>query len=132
MNDCIIGIGSNMDADIFIPRAIGLLAQHVKVTGVSAMVKTKPIGITTQADFTNGAVSIQTEMNRSELETFLKSLEDQLGRDRSQPRFGPRNIDLDIMVWNKRVVDEDYYTRSFMRDAARELGFADPESPRIY
>jgi len=46
-----------------------------------------------------------------------------MGRDRSQKKFGPRNIDLDILIWNNVVVDQDYYTRSFLRNSAAELGF---------
>jgi 2-amino-4-hydroxy-6-hydroxymethyldihydropteridine diphosphokinase len=62
-------------------------------------------------------------MNLESLSLFLKDLEDQMGRDRSQPKFGPRNIDLDILIWNNKVVDPDYYTRDFLRTSAAELGF---------
>jgi len=46
-----------------------------------------------------------------------------MGRDRSQEKFGPRNIDLDILIWNNAIVDPDYYTRDFLRNSAAELGF---------
>jgi 2-amino-4-hydroxy-6-hydroxymethyldihydropteridine diphosphokinase len=50
-------------------------------------------------------------------------LEDWMGRDRSQKKFGPRNIDLDILIWNDAIVDPDYYTRDFLRKSAAELGY---------
>ena len=121
MNDCIIGIGSNIDADKNIPDMLRLLGVDVQIIQVSQMVRTKPIGIADQADYTNGAVRIKTEMSLTDLSVYLKALEDRMGRDRSQ--FGPRNIDLDILIWNNTIVDQDYYTRDFLRNSAAELGF---------
>lgn len=123
MNDCIIGIGSNIEADRNIKEMLRLLAAKVEIVQVSQMVQTKPIGITEQADYTNGAVRIRTEMSLETLSLYLKMLEDQMGRDRSQKKFGPRNIDLDILIWNNTIVDPDYYTRDFLRNSAAELGF---------
>jgi len=123
MNSCIIGIGSNIEADKNIPAMLKLLEPAVTIIQVSQMVQTKPIGITEQADYTNGAVLISTEMNLETLSAFLKKLEDKMGRDRSQKKFGPRNIDLDILIWNNKVIDPDYYTRDFLRNSAAELGF---------
>jgi len=123
MNDCIIGIGSNIEADQNIPEMLRLLAENVEIIQVSELIQTKPIGITEQPDYTNGAVLIRTEMNLEALALYLKKLEDRMGRDRSQKKFGPRNIDLDILIWNNAVIDEDYYTRDFLRKSAAELGF---------
>ena len=123
MNDCIIGIGSNIRAEYHIAQMLRLLEAHVQIVQVSRMVQTKPIGIRQQADFTNGAVRICTEMEREELSVFLKQVEDKMGRDRSEPKSGPRNIDLDILIWNNKVVDPDYFTRDFLRTSAAELGF---------
>ena len=128
MNDCIIGIGSNIDADYHIPEMLRLLGTSVQIVQVSQMVQTKPIGLTDQPDYTNGAVRILTEMEREELSLFLKQLEDKMGRDRSEQKSGPRNIDLDILVWNNKVVDPDYFTREFLRHSAAELGFIYIES----
>jgi len=123
MNDCIIGIGSNIEAEKNIPEMFRLLADKVEIVQVSQMIQTKPIGIAEQADYTNGAVLIRTEMTLETLSLYLKKLEDRMGRDRSQKKFGPRNIDLDILIWNNVVVDQDYYTRDFLRNSAAELGF---------
>lgn len=123
MNDCIIGIGSNIEADRNITDMLRILTAKVEIVQVSQMVQTKPIGIEEQAEYTNGAVRIRTEMNLETLSLYLKMLEDQMGRDRSQEKFGPRNIDLDILIWNNKIVDPDYYTRDFLRNSAAELGF---------
>jgi 2-amino-4-hydroxy-6-hydroxymethyldihydropteridine diphosphokinase len=123
MNNCIIGIGSNIEADKNIPEMLTRLSADVEIIKVSKFIRTKPIGITEQADYTNGAVQIRTKMNLDKLSLYLKNLEDQMGRDRSQAKFGPRNIDLDILIWNNKVLDQDYYTRDFLRESAAELGF---------
>jgi 2-amino-4-hydroxy-6-hydroxymethyldihydropteridine diphosphokinase len=112
-----------MEAEINIPDALKLLAADIEIVQVSQMIRTKPIGIIDQPDFTNGAVRVLTEMDFESLSDYLKRLEDRMGRDRSQPKFGPRNIDLDILIWNNVVVDSDYYTRDFLRESAAELGF---------
>ena len=123
MNDCIIGIGSNIEADRNITEMLRILTAKVEIVQVSQMVQTKPIWIEVQSEYTNGAVRIRTEMNLETLSLYLKMLEDQMGRDRSQEKFGPRNIDLDILIWNNAIVDPDYYTRDFLRNSAAELGF---------
>jgi len=127
MNTCIVGIGSNIEADVYIPKAIEMIGRDCKILQISGMMKTKPIGYTQQDDFTNGAVKIATNLNRRELNSYLKKIEDQLGRDRTQIKFGPRTIDLDLMIWNGQVVDKDYYTRDFLRQSAAELGFTASE-----
>jgi len=123
MNDCIIGIGSNIDAERNITEMLKRLSAKFEIVKISKFMQTKPIGITDQADFTNGAVQIRTEMSLDSLSLYLKNLEDQLGRDRTQAKFGPRNIDLDILIWNNKIIDQDYYTRDFLRISAAELGF---------
>lgn len=121
MNTCIIGIGSNIDTEKNIPKMLGFLKQKVKVLKVSTLKKTKPIGIINQPDFTNGAVKIETPLSENELNLLLKEIENKMGRDRSGSKFGPRCIDLDIVLWNNEVIDKEYYTRDFIRDSVNEL-----------
>lgn len=121
LNTVIISIGSNIDAESNISRMLEILSKEVDVIAVSAMVKTKPIGIEDQPEFTNGAVKLTTALEHGTLNQLLKSIEDKLGRDRTAPKFGPRTIDLDIVVWNGEIVDTDYYTRDFLRTAVEEL-----------
>jgi putative transposase len=120
-NTVIIGIGSNINAEANIQKMLTILTSKVKVLKVSAMIETKPVGIENQPNYTNGAVKIETELTREDLTILLKSIEDQMGRDRTAPKFGPRNIDLDIVVWNDEIVDEDYYTRDFLQKSVAEI-----------
>lgn len=117
----IIGIGSNIEANKNIPKILEILKNKVEVIKVSSLIKTKPIGIKNQPDYTNGAVKIKTDLSRNELNGLLKNIEDQLGRDRTAPKFGPRCIDLDIVVWNGEIVDKDYYSRDFLQKSVQEI-----------
>jgi len=121
MNDCIIGIGSNIDAENNIQKSLAFLEQDVEIIAISSWVKTAPIGIINQNDFINGAVRIRTTLSQDNLINYLKKLENKLGRDRSLPKFGPRTIDLDIVIWNNIIIDKDYYTRNFIKNAVDEL-----------
>ncbi len=121
MNECIIGIGSNIDAEENIREMLKILKTRVNVLRVSSFLKTKPIGISDQPYFTNGAVKISTSFDRKTLTRELKKIEDELGRDRRAPKFGPRTIDLDIVVWKGKIVDKDYYTRDFLQKSVQEI-----------
>ena len=121
MNEVIIGIGSNINADENIAKMLEILNQEVAILAVSSMIKTKPIGIENQADFTNGAVKVSTGLDEPSLKKLLKQIEDRMGRNRTGPKFGPRCIDLDIVVWNGDIVDDDYYTRDFLQQNVAEL-----------
>lgn len=120
-NRAIISIGSNIDADNNITSMFEILDKKVKILHVSSFKKTRPIGIPDQPDFTNGVAEIETRMSGEELNRLLKSIEDHLGRDRSAPKYGPRTMDLDIVMWNQKIVDEDYYNRDFLQECIQEI-----------
>jgi len=120
-NEVVIGVGSNINAEENISRMLDILSQNVIVVKISTFVKTKPIGIENQPDYTNGAVKILTRLEMEELKLILRQIEDQLGRDRTKPKFSSRTIDLDIVVWNGNITDLDYYSRDFLRKSVNEV-----------
>ena len=120
-NEVVIGLGSNIDPEANLEQAVQELKSRFKVSKRSQWTRTKPIGIQDQPDFYNGALLMETELEQQSLRKELKQIEDILGRDRSLPKFGPRTIDLDILIWNKKVVDEDYYERDFLRKGVEEI-----------
>lgn len=117
----IIELGSNIEPEKYIPKAKQLLSEKFKIISESKFVKTKPIGGISQPDFINGAVLLETELSAQELKTVLKSLEEQLGRKKGSPSFGPRTMDLDIVVWNDEIVDSDFYKRAYLKESVLEL-----------
>ncbi|MCU4157801.1 2-amino-4-hydroxy-6-hydroxymethyldihydropteridine diphosphokinase [Carboxylicivirga sp. A043] len=117
----VIGLGSNIKADVNIPKAISELKALGEVLKESEVLETKPIGITNQNDFSNSVVLMQVELLESNLKQALKRIEDKLGRDRSRPKFGPREIDLDIIVYDGVIVDDDYYSRDFLQKLVAQV-----------
>lgn len=117
MNKAVIGMGSNINPYINFAEAIRHLHKHFTICSLSPVGRTKPIGMINQPDFVNGALLIKTTEDFDVVRTILKNIEDNMGRDRTQPKFGPRNIDLDIVTWNNNVVDDDYYSRDFLKKA---------------
>ena len=120
-HEVVIGLGSNIDPEANLEQAVLELKSRFKVSKRSQWTRTKPIGIQDQPDFYNGALLMETELEQQSLKKELKQIENILGRDRSLPKFGPRTIDLDILIWNKKVVDEDYYERDFLRKGVEEI-----------
>jgi len=120
-HECIIGIGSNINAEQNFAAALFFLRQEHSLIAVSSKVLTAPIGITDQPDFLNGAARISTAMDKDDFRNYLKGVEDRLKRDRNSPKFGPRTIDLDIVVWDGTIVDQEYYTRDFLKAVVDEI-----------
>lgn len=120
-HECIIGIGSNINPEQNIAAALSFLRQEHKLVSVSSLIKTSPIGIADQPDFMNGAAKVLTVMEITDFKSYLKDIEDRLKRDRTVPKYGPRTIDLDIVIWDGEIIDPDYYSRDFLRVAVDEI-----------
>ncbi len=104
-----VGLGSNMgDRERLLWGAVHMLAfnAEVEVVAVSTIRETDPVGIVDQPPFLNAAVAIDTELEPRALLDLLLSIERELGRMRDGPRFGPRTIDLDLLLYADEVVDE--------------------------
>lgn len=121
MHEVVISIGSNIDPHKNIEKALVVLKDFIQVQKISELITTKPIGITDQPDFVNGALKGIAHQSRDVLNRQLKAIEDQLGRDRSRPKFGPREIDLDIVAWKGEIVDADYFSRDFLKTVVDQV-----------
>jgi 2-amino-4-hydroxy-6-hydroxymethyldihydropteridine diphosphokinase len=102
-----IGIGSNTgDREDNCRKAIGLLGGYnIKVVRTSSMYETEPWGVKDQPRFINMAVEIETDLEPRNLLNALKDIEKKMKRVPSE-RYGPRLIDLDILLYNDLVMDE--------------------------
>jgi 2-amino-4-hydroxy-6-hydroxymethyldihydropteridine diphosphokinase len=110
MTRSFVGLGSNLgDPQEQIRRALELLAVEdgLEVVAVSALRETDPIGYEDQPRFLNGAAELRTSLSARELLDRLLGIERRLGRIRGEgPRFGPRTIDLDLLLHGDEVVAE--------------------------
>ena len=122
MNTSILVLGSNIEPHKNINLAKRLISKRFQVLSESRFLKTKPVGGMDQPDFINGALLIQTELKSELLRFELKRIEHKMGRTKNTSQsYGPRTIDIDILVWNDQVVNQDFYDREFVRDFVFEL-----------
>ena len=108
MTTAFVGIGSNLgDREGHLRKALELLAAEdgIEIVAVSTLRETEPVGPVEQGPFLNGAVEVETEMPPQKLLERLLDVEQRLGRVRRE-RFGPRTIDLDLLVYGDEVVEE--------------------------
>jgi 2-amino-4-hydroxy-6-hydroxymethyldihydropteridine diphosphokinase len=104
-----VGLGANLgDREATIRGALELLdaSPDVEVVAVSTLRETDPIGFLDQPRFLNGAAALDTSLGPRALLERLLAVERELGRTRDGPRFGPRTIDLDLLLYGPDVVDE--------------------------
>ncbi len=101
-----IGIGSNIgDKKANCRKAIELLKQAGTVAAVSSLYYTEPVGYKEQEDFINGVVAIQTDLPPAALLEACHAIEQGMGRIRTV-RWGPRVIDLDILLLGNAIVNQ--------------------------
>ena len=104
-----MGLGANLGPrEVTLLRAVDLLGAEpgVEVLAVSGLRETAPVGNVDQPEFLNGAVAVETSLTARELLNALLRVERELGRVRDGTRWGPRTIDLDLLVYGDEIVDE--------------------------
>jgi len=103
-----IGMGSNIeDRELHLSEAIRLLKQYstIRIRRSSSIYETDPVGFTEQAAFLNMVIQVETELKPTELFQCMLAVEQQLGRVRDI-RWGPRTIDLDLLLYGQVQSDE--------------------------
>lgn len=108
-----VGLGSNLDGpEAQVQRAMAALAElpETRCVACSSLYRSKPLGPVAQPEFVNAAAGLLTQLGPGELLAALKSLEERLGRERPVVRWGPRRIDLDLLVYGDVRIDEPELT----------------------
>ena len=103
-----IGIGSNLgDALDNCRRAIQAISSDKSnhLLKCSPFYRTEPVGRTDQPWFVNGVVAVKTLLSPRDLLAFILNIEKNMGRERGE-RWGPRVIDLDLLFYNKQILNE--------------------------
>ena len=103
MTTAYVGLGSNLGDREQLIRAA---AELVGAARLSTIIETKPWGHEDQPRFLNAVAEVETRLEPQPFLTFLLDVERRLGRERVGPRWGPRTIDLDLLLFGDRVVDE--------------------------
>ncbi|MEG6305440.1 2-amino-4-hydroxy-6-hydroxymethyldihydropteridine diphosphokinase [Enterobacter ludwigii] len=135
-----IAIGSNLASPLeqvnAAVQALGEIPQS-RIVAVSSFYRTPPLGPQDQPDYLNAAVVLDTALNADTLLDNTQRIELQQGRVRKAERWGPRTLDLDIMLFGHEVINTPHLTvphydmknRGFMLwplfDVAPDLTFPD-------
>ena len=109
MGRAYVGLGANLgDRAATLTRAIELLGERpeIVVVAVSSFRETDPVGFLDQPRFLNAAVAIDTSMTPAALLATLLEVEQELGRVRTGQRYGPRTVDLDLLLMDDLTVSE--------------------------
>jgi 2-amino-4-hydroxy-6-hydroxymethyldihydropteridine diphosphokinase len=115
-----IGLGSNLgEREQNLRAALERLSELGRLRS-SAVRETDPVGVTDQPKFLNAVAELHTQLPARELLDRLLGIERDLGRDRSvETRWGPRTIDLDLLLFGDEVIDEPGLTVPHPRLAER-------------
>lgn len=109
MNEAYISIGSNIgDRHVYLEGATQALNERMdtSVVKLSSVYETAPVGYTDQADFLNIVIFIRTELSAADLLVACQEIEQALGRERTI-RWGPRTVDLDILLYNEDQIETE-------------------------
>jgi len=104
-----IGLGSNLNGPARQLEVAFELLGNIPVTRLiksSSLYRSAPFGGVEQPDFVNAAASIMTRLTAMELLLELQRIENERGRDRGEVRWGPRVLDLDLLVYSNQMIDE--------------------------
>lgn len=124
-----LGLGSNVgDRHAHLEAALRALRAEVDVVAVSRFVETEPVGGPPQGAFLNAAAVVDTALRPRELLELARRLEDAAGRQRGV-RWGPRTLDVDLLLYGDEVVDESdlviphprLHERGFVLDTLAEI-----------
>ncbi len=121
MNRAVISVGSNISPQQSVEAALRILREEQHLLKASTFMLTDPVPPARGAKFLNGAFLIETALEQEDLKNYLKKIEEKLGRVRGPDKYAPRTMDLDIIVYNGRIVDNDYYEYYFVQRAVKEI-----------
>lgn len=138
-----IALGSNLAQPLQQVNTALEALEHIPRTRLivcSPLYRTKPLGPQNQPDYLNAVVALDTQLPPEQLLDHTQAIERNQGRVRKDERWGPRTLDLDMMLYGDRVIDTDRLTvphyglkqREFMlyplADIAPDLVFPDGET----
>lgn len=110
MVESYIGLGSNLDnPELQLKSALAALndipetslAQH------SSFYRSRPLGPDNQPDFINAVASLTSGLTATGLLAQLQIIENRQGRVRTGPRWGPRTLDLDLLLYGDEIIEEE-------------------------
>jgi 2-amino-4-hydroxy-6-hydroxymethyldihydropteridine diphosphokinase len=126
----VLGLGSNISPDQYLPKSVELLHKFVGVEAVSTAWETPAVGME-GPDFLNAAILIQTPLPADLLkQRVIRAIESQLDRIRTANKYAPRTIDLDILIFDGEVKYPNIWKYAYLAVPVAEIvpGLIHPET----
>ena len=104
-----VAIGSNIDPQQHVPSCLARLSAHeaIRIVQVSSLYESPADGRPDQPNYRNGIIALTTSCEPEALKfEVLRQIEEAEGRVRTEDKYAPRTIDLDIVLYGERVIDE--------------------------
>ncbi len=99
-----VGLGSNVERETRLRQAVAALRERFGEIDLSPVYNSAAVGFDGY-DFLNLVVGLDTELGVEQVAASFRDIENQLGRDRSLPKYASRSIDLDILTYGDQVFD---------------------------
>lgn len=121
MHRVIFNLGSNLQAESNLPKAIDLLREYGQVAAVSSVWESESVGYE-GPNFLNACVLFLTELEPAPLkEQIIRPVEAKLGRIRGADKNAPRPIDIDIVLFDDELFNTEYWNYAFVAVPLAEL-----------
>jgi len=105
-----VSVGSNIDSEENVARALRLLDAQLGIHEVSTFYRTPALNRPGDPPFVNGVVEVDDRLRPTEVKKLLRNIERTLGRERTDDRYAPRPMDLDLLLYGDQVSSSDAVT----------------------
>lgn len=105
-----VGLGSNLGRSEDCLKSAVKALEKLPETGLvccSSFYRSKPVGPQDQPDYINAVAKLETNLTALELLDCLQALEDRKGRIRTAEQWGPRTLDLDLLLYGDQIINEE-------------------------
>jgi 2-amino-4-hydroxy-6-hydroxymethyldihydropteridine diphosphokinase len=107
MSCVFVGVGSNVNPEENVVRGLRLMDTELGVRGVSTFYRTPALERPLDPPFVNGVIEVNDALGPAETRARLKRIEQTLGRTHPEDRYGPRTLDLDLLLHGDDVIASD-------------------------
>ena len=116
-----LGLGSNIHPGYNLIKSVEFLSKQLELFNVSNVWETTPVG-TVGPKFLNAAALVQTSLSPKQLKyQITRPIEINLGRVRTPDKNAPRTIDIDLLIWDDRIVDPELLNHAYIAVPVSEL-----------
>jgi 2-amino-4-hydroxy-6-hydroxymethyldihydropteridine diphosphokinase len=116
-----LGLGSNINPETNIPKAIELISHFLLLESISRAWYTPPVG-TSGPNFVNAALLTYTDLTPKIFKNeIIRPIEAQLGRIRTQNKNAPRTIDIDVLIWDQQILEPLIWKEAYLAVPVAEL-----------